>query len=124
MLSRILQDKMKNDGLSARAVSRQVGVAHTTVLRLLDDETVDLSTLMKVADWLGVSVADITDVGTKSADLAQKLAVLIEQEPRLKSLFTVLVSEYEGGRLTSKELEDVLAYAKFKIKDKETQPGD
>ena len=46
------------------------------------------------------------------------VALLIEAEPRLKQLFGSLVKDYREGRLTSEDIEDIFAYAAYRIQRK------
>lgn len=45
-------------GMSARSIAPTIGVSHCTLSRILKAETVkpDIVTVLKICDWLGVSI--------------------------------------------------------------------
>lgn len=119
MLRSLLAEKMRKEQISARDAARQIGVSHTTVNRVLDGDIPNVENLVAISNWLGVTVATALGVetGTKD-DVAARVALLIEAEPRLKQLFGSLVKDYREGRLTSEDIEDIFAYAAYRIQRK------
>ncbi len=119
MLKSLLAEKMRKDQLSARDAARQIGISHTTVNRVLDGDIPNVENLVAISNWLGITVATALGVetGTKD-DVAARVALLIEAEPRLKELFGSLVKDYRDGRLTSEDIEDIFAYATYRIQRK------
>lgn len=119
MLRSLLAEKMRKEQISARDAARQIGVSHTTVNRVLDGDIPNVENLVSISNWLGVTVATALGVetGTKD-DVAARVALLIEAEPRLKQLFGSLVKDYREGRLTSEDIEDIFAYAAYRIQRK------
>jgi transcriptional regulator with XRE-family HTH domain len=119
MLRSLLAEKMRKEQFSARDAARQIGISHTTVNRVLDGDIPNVENLVAISNWLGVSVATALGVetGTKD-DVAARVALLIEAEPRLKQLFGSLVKGYQDGRLTSEDIEDIFAYAAYRIQRK------
>ncbi|PKN99570.1 MAG: hypothetical protein CVU42_07605 [Chloroflexi bacterium HGW-Chloroflexi-4] len=119
MIVELIKEKMQKEGLSARAAALEAHVAHTTVLRAIEGRNLDLPSLNKICTWLGVSVADaLSEGGAKDEVLASKMSLLISREPKLKALFEELVSEVEAGTLNSSDVEDIVAYAGYRIKQK------
>ncbi len=113
MLSNLLLTKMRERGMSARAVSREIGIAHTTLNRILAGKGADLSTLELMAKWLGVELSTI--IGTTEGDLAKQVALLIEAEPALAEVFTEAVQGVLNGKYSNKDIEDIVAYAAFRL---------
>ena len=114
MLESLIREKMKAEGLSVRAFSREVGVSHSTIVRVLKGETIDVPTLVKISDYLGISPSSLLD--SMGADgLAAKVAALLEAEPRLRSLFIQLVQDFENGDVSQADVTDIINYASFKL---------
>ena len=119
MLRSLLAEKMRKEQFSARDAARQIGISHTTVNRVLDGDVPNVENLVAISNWLGVSVATVLGVETGTQDdVAARVALLIEAEPRLKQLFGSLVKDYREGRLTSEDIEDIFAYAAYRIQRK------
>ena len=94
MLQSLLAEKMRKEKLSARDAARQIGVSHTTVIRVLDGDVPNVENITALSNWLGISVATALGVETGTQDdVAARVALLIEAEPRLKQLFGSLVQE-------------------------------
>ena len=119
MLRSLLAEKMRKEQLSARDAARQIGISHTTVNRVLDGDIPNVENLVSISNWLGVSVATALGVETGTQDdVAARVALLIEAEPRLKQLFGAFVKDYRDGRLSSEDIEDIFAYAAYRIQRK------
>ena len=119
MLRSLLAEKMRKGRLSARDAARQIGVSHTTVNRVLDGDIPNVENLVSISNWLGVSVATALGVETGTQDdVAARVALLIEAEPRLKQLFGAFVKDYRDGRLSSEDIEDIFAYATYRMQRK------
>lgn len=62
MLPKLLTERQRKDGLSNRAVSREIGVSHSTISRALNGDQLDMATLEKFADFLGIPVSSLLDM--------------------------------------------------------------
>lgn len=116
MLAGILKDELSKRGLSTRDAARQIGVAHTTVARILNNVPVDIGTLRKVCDYLGLQVSSVLNVEDKSPlGLASKIALVVEKQPELGKVFSDAVDAVVNGELTNDDLADIVGYAAYKI---------
>jgi len=113
MLGKLVLEKMRERGLSARAVARECGVAHTTVNRLLDNKPVDLDTIERFSNWLGVDMATV--FGSTEGDLANQISILIQMEPELGSVFGKAIDGVLNGTYSRRDIEDIVAYATFRL---------
>lgn len=46
--------------LASREVAKQIGVSHTTITRIMNGKTTDISTAIKILNWLFVSEEEKT----------------------------------------------------------------
>lgn len=116
MLQTMINDRMRARGMSVREAAREIGVAHTTLNRLLNEKAeVDLATVRLLAAWLGVSLPTALGIDDDNSDVAVAVTALIEAEPRLADTFVRAAQEVKNGTLTSDDFRDILEYAMFKI---------
>lgn len=116
MLDKILKEELAKRGLSIREAAREIGVAHTTVARMVQGITVDIGTLQKTCDWLGIQLATVLNVEDKSElGLTSKLAMILEKQPELAGVFAEALDELEAGHLTTTDLADIMGYAAYRI---------
>ena len=98
--------------------SAEIGIAHTTLKRILDGEPYDVATTQKIAVWLGVPLSTLLDTGGPSEDkdtLAAKIAAVLETEPRLARLFGDAMDCVLSGAMSNEAFRDLAAYAAFKL---------
>lgn len=115
MIKMLLKEELRKKGLSARAAAQEIGVAHTTVIRLLDGMPVDLETLRKVCSWLNVDVATILntpDANEKS--LVEKFACILQKNPGLRGLFDEYYDKMEHNEVSLVDLEEIMAFMIFR----------
>jgi transcriptional regulator with XRE-family HTH domain len=117
-LARLIEERMAAGGMSLRQAGREIGIAHTTLKRILDGEPYDVATAQKIADWLGVPLSTLLDTGGTSEDkatLAAKIAAVIETEPRLARVFGDAMDRVLKGEVSNEAFRDLAAYAAFKF---------
>ena len=115
-LIQLIEDRMQKNRYSIREVSRQVGVAHTTIIRVLGKETVDVDTLIKLCKWLGVSPAIALDGMIKTdRTLADQIATVLEAYPGLKEVFTEAMERLNRGEISPDTMADLIAYANYRL---------
>lgn len=116
MLVQLMKDKLQNERLSLRAAARQIGVSHTTIARVLNGEQVDMDTLVELANWLGVPPSTLLNTqGDVDETLSDKIASVLETEPRLKEVFEEAINRIERGEASPQLLSDIISYAKYKL---------
>ncbi len=117
MLQTLLKDEARKRGWSSRKMAQEIGVSHTTILRALRGELVDLDTLIGIADWLGVRPSDLLNSFSKrkGADLSAVIAVLIERIPALKEPLQAAAEAVQAGTVDPSIVEDIVTYATYKL---------
>lgn len=119
MLQRMLQEEIRSRGISIREASRQIGLSHSTVFRVLDGKQLDLPTIELICKWLGINTSEVLRLPkSQSPTTADKLAVLISRNPRLSAAMDRLVEMYENKELEAVVVADVLAYISFRVSNR------
>ena len=117
-LARLIEERRAVEGMSLRQAGREIGIAHTTLKRILDGEPYDVATAQKIADWLGVPVSTLLDAGGSTEDkdtLAAQIAAVLETEPRLAEVFGRAMNRVLNGEMSNEAFRDLAAYTAFKL---------
>jgi len=115
MLQNVLEGVMKEKNLSARDVGKILNVSHTTVIRALQGEQIDLSTLIKISEWLKIRPSILLDTLGDGADIDAKILVLSEAYPELRVVLEKAAEAVEAGQADPAIIKDIVAYAEFRI---------
>lgn len=116
MLKTKLSQEMKNKGAGTRQVSKEIGVAHTTILRALRGDLVDVGTILKISKWMGVKPATLLNSMATTKDvLPEQIAVMLKNYPRLEDEFEKAIKAVIAGTVKPEIIEDIAAYAAYKI---------
>jgi hypothetical protein len=115
MLKQILEKELKERNLSSRGAADVIGVSHTTILRALRVDVVDLDTVLKVSDWLHVRPATLINSMNNEAPLSDRIAAIVERNPRLSQVLTDATQAIEDGKADPAIIEDIVAYALYKL---------
>ncbi|MCL4561890.1 MAG: helix-turn-helix transcriptional regulator [Chloroflexi bacterium] len=127
MLKELMDRKMKEEKLSLRKAGAQIGVAHTTIARILAGEAVDMPTMISVCNWLGVSPSNILgSEGLGNQAVASKLASILEKQPKLAEVFKEAMQRLDAGLIPEQVVSDLVAYAAYRmgLEEKETPKAD
>jgi transcriptional regulator with XRE-family HTH domain len=115
VLQTLLKDVAKERGLSARELGAEIGVSHTTLLRAMRGDVVDVDTLVLIADYLKVRPSTLLDGFGKTDHTAVAMSALIQAEPGLAKVFEEATREIEAGRAEPEIIEDIVSYASYKL---------
>jgi transcriptional regulator with XRE-family HTH domain len=119
MLSELVQEKMHKESLSLREAAAEIGIAHSTLFRVLKDNTVDIPTLGVIAKWLNVPITDVLNDQYPSEDeLSTQIALLIQHNPKLKRAFKKALSALENGKITRSDMNEITSFVAYKISSK------
>ncbi len=115
MLASLLNDKIKEKGLSNRAAAREVGIAHTTLQRFLAGQPFDMDTVLKICSYLGIAPdAALNSLPSKTEPI-NDLIMVLQSEPELAEAFMKAVNEFKSNRLSKEDLLDIIEFATYKI---------
>jgi transcriptional regulator with XRE-family HTH domain len=117
-LSTILKKKMTEENLSLRNAGDKAGVAHTTIDRILKEKSVDLETLQKVCDWIGIPLSSVIDVGEEQSELFEDIAALFALNPEFTKVFSEMADKVKKGKLDADILAELTGYASYRMHQK------
>jgi transcriptional regulator with XRE-family HTH domain len=116
MLKELIESEMKKQGLSNRDLAKRIDVSHTTIIRAARGTDIDLPTLIKFANWLHVKPSSLLNSLSEADDqLADKISLVIQRKPKLAQAFTQAIKAIEAGEVEPAIIEDIAAYAAYKI---------
>jgi transcriptional regulator with XRE-family HTH domain len=116
MLSKLIEDKLKSDGISIREAGRQVGVSATTISRILNDESIDVHTLVSVCRWMNVSPSDVIDSELHDERaMGSRIAAILQTNPELSEVFIEALNRLEDSKLDMNTMRDLISYTTWKL---------
>ena len=116
MLKELLESEMKERKLSTREVAKIARVSHSTIFRALRGDDIDVTTAIALAKWLKVKPSQLLNtLPTAQDDLTEKIALMAEHYPLLKTAFEQIIKAIEQGEIEPKIIEDISAYALFRL---------
>jgi len=85
LLSKLLQNKREQEGFSLREAAANIGVSAPTLQRLEAGQLPATSTLLKLTQWLGVSIEDLGTAPKEKRrkDPMEQIEVLLRADPDL-----------------------------------------
>lgn len=115
-LSTLLREKIIQENISEREASRQIGVSPTTVSRALSGELPDLTTMIAMCDWLGVSVSKILNSSLPGESaLVARISAILEAKPELARVFVDAMTDIMERDAPPEVIRDIAAYAAFRL---------
>jgi transcriptional regulator with XRE-family HTH domain len=117
MLSTLLQQEMKARGLSSHGVAAEIGTSHTTVLRALKGERIDVDTLIKLANWLHVPPSELLNSMVDGAEFstATQLSAILARSPELEAELKDALERVKADQLDPSVIRDIISFAAYKI---------
>jgi transcriptional regulator with XRE-family HTH domain len=117
MLQTLLQNQMRARNLSSHGVAEEIGCSHTTVLRALKGERIDIDTLIKIANWLHVRPSELLNsMDETDTSLSDAIAVLLSHSPELEAELKDAAERVRAGVLDPAVLNDIVSYALYKLR--------
>ena len=129
MFPALVLDKLRSEGLGLRDGAAVVGVSHTTMARAIQGMQVDIPTILRLCNWLHISPASalnsmaIVREGEPFGEdkLAASIAILVQREPGLASVFQKAVEQVEKGTLKPKDVQEIISFAAFRLTREDTE---
>ena len=105
---------------SLREAGRQIGVAHTTIQRILAGSSVDLATIELLSQWSGVDKVTLMKAVGIHMDVETTNTVAWEmvtgRYPELAGALRDLIDRYRDGRLQPHTVASIVQYINFALK--------
>jgi hypothetical protein len=119
MFQLVVTEYLARHRISERELARRISaggskISNVQINRIVKGEPVDLDTMQKVLDYMGVSLSSVVE-GEKEEALAQKIAALIEMDPQLKQSFAELMQKITTGQVSPEILKQIGDYISFLV---------
>src|SRR5690349_2204481 len=115
MLDIFLRKAMQERGLSSRNVADALGMSHSTILRALKGEVIDLDTVLKLAHFFNVRPSDLLNSMSTDATFPDQLAALLSHSPELEQELTDAVERVRAGSLDPNVIKEIVSYARYRL---------
>jgi len=116
MLSRLFKREIYRRHMSYRHAAKEIGISHTTAIRVRDEANVDLSTIKKISKWLGTDCANMVPTKTAGDEkLYAGLLILLDRDPDVRKRFLELCDAVEAEEIPHDVIDEIVRYADFKI---------
>jgi len=115
MLGYLLNSEISKRNVSLRVAAQEIGTSHTTISRIIKgDNKLDLNTISKVCEWLKIEPSIVLNEEV-SSNLGNRIALLVQNEPKLKDLFERLLTDIDGNEISVSDAQDILEYAAYRL---------
>ena len=116
MLQQVLRDAVADRGISARQAAREIGVAHTTVIRILEGHNPSHKSLQKVAEWLGTPAEAFALVNREGDDgVAAQLLVFLKRNPEVGKAFRDVMDAFNNGSIEDDDVNEILKFIHYRL---------
>ena len=120
-LSELLSARLDLLGMSVRKAADKIGVSHATVARAANGETVEVDTLVKIADFLGVPLNSLLDDVETPDEVYEQISIVFTFEPELKKVLTRIAKKIEDQTIDPKILSELAGFASYRLHEQELE---
>lgn len=117
-LQQLITEELTTRRLSYRKAAREIGIAHTTLIRIIAGEPCDMPTVQKIATWLNVSPSALVDSmgnGNEHQEVINAIVAVISAEPELEYVFLEAGNRLQNGTMSPEEFRELVRYAAFRF---------
>lgn len=118
-LASLLRERMDIENLSVRAAAEKIGVSHSTVARAVNGETVEVDTLVKITDFLGIPVESVLDIKDSPDELLEQIVMILSIEPELSRVFGKIARKISNKEMDPKVLSEIAAFSAYRLQQHE-----
>lgn len=125
MLSKLFVEEVKRKDISYREAAREIGISHTTAIRLRDNKNVDFVIVAKLAKWLGEDFGSLVSLHSSNPlDLYSSMKVILDRNPDLEKEFSGCIELIEKYEIPPDVMDEIHAYARYKMSSSRTTEQD
>lgn len=118
--SALITEKLSRERRSVRSAAREVGIAHTTLQRIIDGEPFNYETAVKLSKWLEMPVSQVVNIeGDNTTALATQIASVLRAEPKIATALSEGIERVLSGQMSQERLRELLAYMAYSLNIKE-----
>ncbi len=115
-LAKLLKERMNEEKLSVRKAAKLIGgVSHSTIARVINGETVEVDTLIRICDFLKIPVAEVLDLEEGPRELTNKIRKLVSFEPELGEVFKKIADGIADEKIDREILSEIASFASFRL---------
>ena len=113
----VLRSELERRRISAREAARQSGLSHTTIVRALKGDNVDLETIRLICAWLEVDPTTMVDFGHDQGndEWLGKLTTLISSNPQLRENMLNVFCKVEMDAINPRIIDEICAFIMFSM---------
>lgn len=117
-MPQLINDEISRKRLSYRQAAKEIGIAHTTLVRAAKGDPIDLSTVKKIALWLKVDLSTFLSVTQDTNTKVDIFNLLLQINPELETLLYDTLYRLSYEPLDNNDLLDILEFILFKLSQK------
>ena len=119
MLQELVKEALHSRRKSIRQAASEIGIAHTTLNRIIDGQPYDLDTARKICDWLQVDLATILSLTVnRPTEFFDRLRMCMDFSPAFRDALEVFVLNFENGKTNAKILDQTADFMQFLMSEK------
>ena len=114
-LNELLSERLEAENLSFRRAAELIGTSHSTVARAISGDKLDVGSMKKICDFLGVTIDSVLDIKREESELNAQIAMVLSMEPELGIVFEEIAEGIKAGTIDRDVLGEVAAFAAYRV---------
>ncbi len=117
MLSALVHKELASRRISAREAAREMGITHTTVIRILEGKPSDLETIKKTSAWLKVDPISVLNISFQDdKKWLWKFAAILENNPNMLKAFQEIIEDVEVNDINFETINEITSFINFALR--------
>jgi DNA-binding Xre family transcriptional regulator len=117
-LNLVLSSELARRRISAREAARQSGLSHTTIVRALRGDNVDLETIRLICAWLEIDPTKVVDFGQDQGDdrWMWRLEVLIASNASIRNQFIEIFEAIDRETIAPSIIGEIASFMAYSLR--------